>query len=226
MAQQGEDIPLGERVTAIQPLRSDPNIRSVRVGRRTIAKLRASEIEALGVEVGQELTAGLWRDLERAAEQDKGRKAALRLLGRRAYSSGQIVQRLGRRGFDRDLSRRIAEELVEAGWIDDLAYARAEARQILSRAPAGKRLLVSKLRQRFISAEMAEQVAEEVLRGVDATEQATALARKRLRVMGPVPPATAARRIAAALHRRGFDGETVRNVIEGLPLVDDASDAD
>jgi len=219
-ARPDEHIPLGETITDIRPLPSDPNLRSVRVGRRTIARLGADDLEAMGIEVGQELTGEVWDALDRAGQWHKARKAALGLLGRRSYSTGEIVQRLARRGFSPELRREVAEQLAADGWIDDEAYAKAVARQIQSRGPAGKRLIVSRLRQRKIGREIAEHVAEEAVADVDHVEEGLILARRRLHAMGTVPPGTAARRIGGLLARRGLDADTVRSVIDRLRLFD------
>jgi len=51
-----EPMPIGETITAIRPLPSDPSMRSVRIGRRVIARLRADDIESIGLHAGQTLT--------------------------------------------------------------------------------------------------------------------------------------------------------------------------
>jgi regulatory protein len=215
-----EDIPEGATITELRPLPSDPNVRSIRVGRRAVARLRIADVESLGLEVGQPWTEELAAAVQRALAVNKARKVALRLIGRRAYSSGELVDRLVRREHDRSVAELIVDELVDDGWMDDRAYAEAVTRELLARSPATKRLIVAKLRQRKIDRELAEQVAAEALKDSDPSAEATEFARKKLRAMGDIPKATAARRIAGALSRRGFNGEAVYSALEALGLMD------
>ena len=94
------------------------------------------------------------------------------------------------------------------------------AREICARGPASPRLIMQKLRQRRIDADLARRVAEETLADTDPVEEAIALAEKRMRSMRSVPRATAARRIAAALARRGFDMDTIRAAIQRAGVLD------
>ena len=215
-----EPMPVGEAITAIRPLPSDPSMRGVRIGRRVIARLRATDIESLGLEAGQILTDELAGAIEEVLALTRARRDALRLLGRRGYSSGQLVDRLKRKGHAESTARAVVDELRDGDWLDDEEYARAVAREICARGPASPRLIMQKLRQRRIDADLARRVAEETLADTDPVEEAIALAEKRMRSMRSVPRATAARRIAAALARRGFDMDTIRAAIQRAGVLD------
>ncbi|MDY7109729.1 MAG: regulatory protein RecX [Planctomycetota bacterium] len=216
-----EPLPIGEEITTIRPLPSDPSMRSVRVGRRVIARLRASDVESIGLRAGEILTDELAGAIEAVLAVNNARKDALRLLGRRGYSSGQLVDRLKRKGHDESASRAVVDELLADNWLDDEEFARAVAREIRARGPASTRLIIQKLRQRRIEGDLARRVAEEALADVDPVEEAIALAETRLRTMGRVPPATAARRLSGALARRGFDMDTIRTALERVKIADD-----
>jgi len=216
-----EEIPVGEMITAIRPLPSDPSMRSVRIGRRVIARVRADDVESIGLHAGQILTDELAGAIEEVLALTKARKDALRLLGRRGYSCGQLVDRLKRKGHAESIARAVVDELRDGDWLDDEEYARAVAREIRARGPASTRLIMQKLRQRRIDGDLARRVAEEALADTDPVEEAVTLAEKRMRSMRSVPPATAARRIAAALARRGFDMDTIRTAIQRAGILDD-----
>jgi regulatory protein len=218
-----EPLPIGEAITAIRPLPSDPSLRSVRIGRRVIARLRASDCEAIGLRTGEILTDELAGAIEAMLAVNSARKDALRLLGRRGYSCGQLVDRLKRKGHDASAACAVVDELRADNWLDDEEFARAVAREIRARGPASTRLIIQKLRQRRIDGDLARRVAEEALADADPLEEAVALAEKRLRTMGRVPPATAARRIAGALARRGFDMDIIRAALERVKITDDHS---
>ena len=215
------DIPPESVIGDIRPMPSDPNMRSVRVGRRVVARLRAADIEALGLEVGQPFTPELASAVAEALELNKARKAALGLLSRRAYSSRQIIQRLTRRGHAKAIARRVIEQLLADGWLDDEAYAESLAGEIIAAKPAGQRLIVHKLIARGIDAELANRAAEGVLADRDLLTDAEALARKRLNALRGVPRATALRRIAGLLSRRGFDRDTIMAVLSRLEVAEE-----
>ena len=216
-----EPMPIGETITAIRPVPSDPSLRSVRIGRRVIARLRADDVESIGLRAGGILTDEQAGAIEGVLAITKARKDALRLLGRRGYSCGQLVDRLKRKGHAESIAHEVVDELRAGDWLDDEEYARAVAREIRARGPASTRLIIQKLRQRRIDGDLARRVAEETLADTDPVEEAITLAEKRMRSMRSVPRATAARRIAAALARRGFDMDTIRTAIRRAGILDD-----
>ena len=157
----------------------------------------------------------------------------MRLLGRRAYSRGEVIQRLIDRGHDKSIATHIADELETDRWIDDAAYARAIVHEATRTKPAGRRLLLDKLKSRRIDAELAQRVAEESASPASPTlrvgsagsarattefDAALALARKRLDTMRGLSAATIQRRLAALLARRGFEEDAIQAVIERLPI--------
>ena len=213
-----EDIPPGAVISGIERLPSDPNVCRVRVDGRVIARLRAIDVEALDLSAGQAWTDALARTLEATLAMNKARRTAFNVLGRRAYSRGELVERLVRKGHDRTAARLVADEMVADGWLDDAEYARAVARGVLAQKPAAHRLLVQKLLARRIDRELAEQITHEILEDVDLAGSALELARRRLRTMTGVSDATARRRLGAMLARRGFDADIVLGVLDDLEL--------
>jgi regulatory protein len=194
------------------------------VGRRAVARLRVADVERLGLHEGLEWTAKLARTVDEAVAGERARRAALTLLGRRARSTATLIDRLTAKGHDEATAQRVVQELVADGWMDDRAYAEALARELLAKAPATAKLIAHRLRQRGIDEQLAEAIAHEAVAETDLHGTAVELARKRLRQMENIPPATAARRIAGILARRGFDEDAVRAALHavGLSPEDDA----
>ncbi len=217
------DIAPATTITAIEPLRSDSTMRRVRVGRKTIATVQAADVDAMGLAVGLDWTDQLAQRVQRAVETHQARRAALWLLNRRAYSCGELIDRLARRGHSNQIAGSIAQELAIAGSIDDEAYGRAIAREAVATKPASQEFLARKLRGRRIPDDLAQRIARETLADVDLVAAATQYARKRLHAMPTVSWTTATRRIAAALARRGFDADTIAATLGRLnqaPLTD------
>ena len=211
-------IAMSEVISAIDPLPSDPNVLRVRVGGRLAARLQRPDVERLGLGAGQAWTAEVAEAVQQAVELGKARKAALAALGRRALSRGELTLRLEAKGHEAEIIAMVLDELETDGWLDDRAYARSVAHELTRRKPASRRLLMQRLQARQIDVEVAAMVADEVAEADEPTAEAERFARERLRSMGSLPPATAARRIAGALARRGFDAETIEAVLSELEL--------
>src|SRR5215210_5629465 len=120
-----------ETVTTIVPVQRDPNLRRIKIGRTTAATLRASDIESLRIVVGTRWTARLAADVAQAVKINTVRKAALNLLGRRAFSRLELIDRLERKQHDSAIANQVVDELAVDGWIDDVAYGKSVAMEVL-----------------------------------------------------------------------------------------------
>jgi len=109
----------GASITAIEPLASNPNLRRVRVGTKTVATLQAADIESLRFRVGQSWTAEAAQRVADAVSAAKARTTAMKLLGRRDFSRAELIDRLEARGHSRSTATSVADELVRNGWIND-----------------------------------------------------------------------------------------------------------
>lgn len=212
------DIEPGERIGAIDAPASDAALRHIRVGGRIVATLPADAVEALGIAIGDAWTKPLAATLQQAMAEHTVRRHAHRLLKRRPYSRRKLIDRLMRKEPDGAMAKRIADEMIAAGAIDDEAYARAVAVSVADRGPVSVTYLKHKLRQRGIPPELAQRVADETLEETDVVETAVAFAATRLRSMSSQPPDVAARRIWSALARRGLDADTIRIVLDRITL--------
>jgi regulatory protein len=213
-----DDVPAGATITELRPLPSDPNIRSVRVGGRVVAHLRAADLDGLDLDIGREWTPELAEAVQRCVRQHQARKAAMKLLSRRAMPHTVLLEKLLERGHDRDITAQVLDELANDGWIDDERFAESLVHELTNRKPAGERLLIDKLIARGIEADTAQHVVNRALEDRDPVHEAVDLARKRLRSMGAVSRPTAIRRISGVLMRRGFDEETTRAALDEIDL--------
>lgn len=140
---------------------------------------------------------------------------ALRALARRGLSRRELEQRLARRGHPPEAVAAEADRLEAVGLVDDLAL----ARHLVARLREGKRASTAAIRaeltRRALAPEAIAAVSEE-LDGVDDLANATLAAERRLRQYAGLDPATATRRLAAFLQRRGYTSATVRAVLDSL----------
>ncbi len=205
-------------VSNLAPLPSDPNVISIRVGRRAVARLRAAQVEQLAIEVGSPWTEDLARQVARIKQVEKTRRYTFRLLSKRGYSRNELAARLKRFTDDSDVAVEILDELEENHWVDDEAYARHIAEDTLRRKPLALELLIETLLRRQIDEDLARSVACDTLRGIDPVESAERLARDHQKKQSAQPPEVMARRIQGVLYRRGFDEQTIETVLYRLNI--------
>lgn len=140
-----------------------------------------------------------------------GRIIALRRIESAPRTRSDVFQHLRSRGIPDDVADAVCDRFVEVGLIDDVAFAHAwvESR-FRSKGNAPLRLR-SELQRKGVSAEVIEdalaQIEAEALRE-RAMELALGLAPK----YAGQEPATAVRKLAAALSRRGYPGNIVWSV--------------
>lgn len=150
-------------------------------------------------------------------EQSEGERAfaeALAIVARREYSEAELGDRLRRQGYDEAVAAAAVGRCVEAGYVDDLRYARLRAERRLERRPAGRRDLVRDLRRRGLDPTMSERVADEVLAAAGGE---TAVLQRALRSWcdrhGEPCEWRQARRCFDHLVRKGFRRALVRDAL-------------
>jgi regulatory protein len=203
------------RITALEPQKDAAGRLSVHVDGELRLGLAAEVALAAGLRVGDEVTEERLAELEAQDDAWRAREAALSLLTYRSRSAAELRRRLGRKGFDPEVAGRTVERMRELGVVDDAAFAETFVRDRVRRRPKGKRRLADELRAKGVDAETARAAVDEVLEREDATE--LDLARQAAAKWRPQPgeePARARRRLHGFLARRGFAGETVRQVME------------
>jgi regulatory protein len=140
--------------------------------------------------------------------------AALRMLGRRAFSVEEVRRRLLRRGLPAEAVAEAVAKLAAEGALDDAAYARAYVHDRLLFHPVGRRGLRVELQRRGVPPE----AAEEALATLDpAREEQLVRSLIERRSDGRVELTAETRlRLRAWLLRRGFTPEAVRRALGGF----------
>ena len=147
---------------------------------------------------------------------EKAREAALRMLDRSRRTRRELERRLGEQGHAPEAAAAALDRLARVGVVDDVEYARAFARAKLARRGIALRVVRQELRRRGVSEADLEQGLEAFAGGTEEQARAArALAPlwRRHRALDPPERRT---RCAAALARRGFDYDTVREALDAL----------
>jgi regulatory protein len=151
---------------------------------------------------------------EGKSEQAKVKTAALRLLARRARTRADLTTRLQRKGFATAAVETVVQELREAGYVDDEAYAQERIDELLRGSKYGAPGLVARLVKDGIDADLAERAVAERLREVSEREWAREAAARRLAEMPELDAEAKRRRLHGYLSRRGFSGEDIIAALE------------
>lgn len=147
---------------------------------------------------------------------------ALRLLSSRAYSSGELTQRLLRAGYPAEEAAAAVEECRKRHYLDDRMFAEDCADMWLTRGH-GARSIRQKLRQRGISSELAADVL--TLSAEHETEAACRAIESKLPSL--LREKDLRKRRAKALRflaSRGFTGDAVGAAMKHLAAADSDSD--
>jgi len=164
-----------------------------------------------------------------ADPESVARTILLDQLTGRARTRRELADKLRSKRVPDDVASRLLDRFTEVGLIDDAAFARlwVESRQA-SRGLA-RRALADELRRKGVDAEVVREAVDEV---DPADEEATAraLVRKKLRSLHRVDRATATRRLAGMLARKGYSAglafAVVKDELGGAEAADGELDED
>ena len=152
----------------------------------------------------------------------KARDCAYRLLSYRPRSQREIIDRLARRGFDRETIDAVVNYLKQLNYINDSQFARAWVENRILTKPMGLFLLKQELRNKGISNEIVDEVIDGVNRDYDEYRIAKNLFLSRWPRYSHLDRTTSRRRIYAYLKRRGFSSEIIFKIMQKeIPADDD-----
>lgn len=152
---------------------------------------------------------GAKRGVEAEATSEPERDAredGVRLLARKALSSGELRRALADLAHDSDEIEAMVVEFMESLYLDDLGLARVLTEGLRERKRASRAQIRVKLRERLLDDGAIEQALAE-LDDDEEHELLLAAAHERARRMSGLDRQTAERRLLGYLARRGWSGE-------------------
>ena len=141
---------------------------------------------------------------------------ALKCLGGRAHSTGELREKMRRRsetGADVDT---VIRKLKEAGYLDDRRFAETYATSRLENEGHGRMRVVRDLRQRRVAPTMAEQVVDRTYRETDETELIQAFLERKYRNKPLAEFLAEDKNLASAFRRLRYAGFSAGNSIRVL----------
>ncbi|MCS7315136.1 MAG: regulatory protein RecX [Bryobacterales bacterium] len=103
----------------------------------------------------------------RRMEGEQLLRYALRALGRRAYSIGELREKLRQRAVSDDEAEDVLRRLRALGYLDDRKLAESYAAARLENEGLGRIRVVRELRRRKVAPQLAERVVARVYAGTD-----------------------------------------------------------
>jgi regulatory protein len=228
--------PVLEPPIRIASVAEDPRVKGrVRIRCQALAGIvtlviGASGVRAFNVRTGMVLDGVGWAALLREARVVRAQDAALRMLSTSRRSRRDLELRLRRREADPSVITDAMGRLDAIGLIDDDEFARSEAAAQLRNASRSSGAVTRRLRQRGVSAQVAEAAVQAAAEseGVDDTARCETAAWKRARQLRAFDRTTAHRRLSGFLMRRGFSSAlvfaTCRRVFAEWGAIEDGSD--
>lgn len=134
---------------------------------------------------------------------------AVRLLARRARSSGELARELGELEHAPDAVEGAVAEAHESLYLDDVGLARGLAESLRARKRSSRAQIRQKLRDRLIPSDIIERVLAELDDDEEDELLCEAATQRALRLRG-LDHLTAERRLLGFLARRGWSGEPAR----------------
>lgn len=159
---------------------------------------------------GRTLKMEEYRDLSIAAERSKARSMAMRMLGNRPMSKGEIAEKLEGKGFRAEVSQEAALWLEEIGAVDEEDYA-----AMIVRHYAGRGYGLQKIKNELFKRRIPKELWEEAISQMPETdEEIDRLLSSRFR--NREIDDKEIKKASDMLLRRGFSYEEVRSALRRL----------
>lgn len=179
-------------------------------------QVRASKksIDDFSLREGCDFELSEFENLKGILEKKFARYTGESFLARRAYSIGEFRLRMRQKQVSQPMIEKVVNDFCELGLLDDYKYAKGRLTSLLDRKPAGRGYLVADLQKKLVPREIAENVAGEVLEGVDEVDLALRLLEKRRASLTKIDVETAKRKAYTYLSRRAISYGAVREAFE------------
>jgi len=186
--------------------------RQLYVDGRYALTVDATVLAERGLHEGDEITGDALGELATAAEIQRCRAAAFRLLDYRARSRAELSSRLIRRGFPAATVESVTARLTEQGLLNDAEFAQQWQENRASFSPRSGAMLRRELRVKGVATELIDAAVAQV----DDVAVAYRAAAGRAARLKTDDYAEFKNRLGGYLRRRGFDYAVIKETLERL----------
>ena len=154
------------------------------------------------------------KELFHDEELSNAKKYVYTILARRMYSTNEIRKKLKEQGYTDEIIDNVISMMEGYGYLNDKTFAEEWIRSRAHNNPKGKIVLKRELTQKGIEGDIIEEAFSQSFDESQQSEIALDMARRQSRSYRNDDPISARRKLQGYLIRRGFDFETVRNVVD------------
>lgn len=164
-----------------------------------------------GLKPGDMLTDEKLHELLLASDERRAREKALYLLEHRNHSKKELTEKIARTAASREAAQAATDRMEELGLLNDEAYARDLARELVVRKRYGALRVRQELRQKGIDNELIDELLEQYGSEETALENIQAVLEKKY--AGWEDDEKVRRRAFAALQRLGYSYDLIRRAM-------------
>ena len=195
-------------ITAIEPRRRQ--MCALFIDGEYVMNLDAQTLIENRFDVGREIDDDELGEIIEKSNERRAKDKALWLISYRSHSKKELFDKL-RRDFDEDSAQKAVDRMQELGLINDGEFAKAYARKLVYGKKMSLRSAELELRRKGIDNITAEQVLSDL--EYDAQTQIIEFISKKYR---NIEDEKVRRRAVAALQRKGYGWDDIKQAIETL----------
>lgn len=195
-------------ITAIEPRRRQ--MCALFIDGEYVMNLDAQTLIENRFDVGREIDDDELGEIIKKSNERRAKDKALWLISYRSHSKKELFDKL-RRDFDEDSAQKAVDRMQELGLINDGEFAKAYARKLVYGKKMSLRAAELELRRKGIDEITAEQALSEL--EYDAQTQIIEFISKKYR---NIEDEKVRRRAVAALQRKGYGWDDIKQAIESM----------
>jgi Uncharacterized protein conserved in bacteria len=196
-------------ITAVEPRRK--GLSALFLDGEFAVNLDTETLLQSGYKAGKELDDEQLHELIQSSEARRAGEKALYLLEHRSHSQKELAEKIART-TSREAAEAAARHMAEIGLVDDEAYARSLAAELLGRKGFSASRARQELLRKGIDRELAEEILEEA--APDPVEKIKELIRKKYRM--DAEDERTCRRSIAGLQRMGYRWDDIRTAMNQI----------
>jgi Uncharacterized protein conserved in bacteria len=202
-------------ITAVEPRRK--GLSALFLDGEPAVSVDTETLLKAGLKPGAELDDDRLHELILASDRRRAEEKALYLLEHRSHSQKELADKISR-VTSHEAAEAAAAHMAELGLVDDAAYARALAGELLNRKGYSASRARQELLRKGIDRELAEQAVEES--APDPVEKIKELLQRKY--LGVLDDERGRRRCIAALQRLGYRWDDIRTALRRTVGEEDA----
>ena len=201
-------------ITDIQVQKKHPSRRSIFLDGEFYCGVAADTAARFSLRPGMEIDENELKDMLHEEDFSEAKNYVYRILARRMYTNKEIRDKLSERGYTAEIIQDVIAAMERYGYLNDKTFAEEWIRSRMQTKPKGKIALRQELARKGIERSIIEDALSRIFGDSKELDTALDLARRRVKSYSKDEPETARRKLWSFLLRRGFDFETVKDVVE------------